>query len=53
MLHSYDVGKLDVSRIYRYLNKYFGIENIETAESCLVAKMSNDNDDDSTDESMN
>jgi hypothetical protein len=52
MLHSYDVGKLDVSRIYRYLNKYFGIENIET-ESSLVAKMSNDNDDDCADESMN
>lgn len=49
MLHSYDVGKLDVSRIYRYLNKYLGIETIET-ESSLIAKMSNDNDDDCADE---
>jgi replication factor C subunit 1 len=57
MLHSYDIGKLDVSRIYRYLNKYFGtengIENIETNSSSLVTKASNDNDDDCTDESMN
>ena len=49
MLHSYDVGKLDVSRIYRYLNKYLGIETIET-ESSLVTKVSHDNDDDCTDE---
>jgi hypothetical protein len=48
MLHSYDIGKLDVSRIYRYLNKYFGIE---TESSSLVTKASNDNDDDCTDES--
>ena len=49
MLHSYDVGKLDVSRIYRYLNKYLGIETIET-DSSLVTKASHDNDDDYTDE---
>jgi len=48
MLHSYDIGKLDVSRIYRYLNKYFGIE---TESSSLVTKASNDNDDDCSDES--
>jgi hypothetical protein len=49
MLHSYDVGKLDISRIYRYLNKYLGIETIET-DSSLVTKVSHDNDDDYTDE---
>ena len=40
MLHSYDIGKLDVSRIYRYLNKYFGVEE----ESESFAKENNDND---------
>jgi hypothetical protein len=52
MLHSYDIGKLDVSRIYRYLNKYFGIEIIDV-ESSLATKVTNDNkdnDDDYVDE---
>jgi hypothetical protein len=38
LLNSYDVGKLDVSRIYRYLNKYLGVQ--EDSES----KENNDND---------
>ena len=39
LLNSYDVGKLDVSRIYRYLNKYLGVE-----ESDPSAKENNDNE---------
>lgn len=39
LLNSYDVGKLDVSRIYRYLNKYLGVEESES-----FAKENNDND---------
>ena len=38
LLNSHDVGKLDVSRIYRYLNKYLGVQ--EDSES----KENNDND---------
>ena len=44
ILHTYDIGKLDISRIYRYLNKYLGIENIET-ESSVVTKIHNNNND--------
>jgi DNA polymerase III delta prime subunit len=40
LLNSYDVGKLDVSRIYRYLNKYLGVEE----ELEPFAKENNDND---------
>ena len=61
MLHSYDIGKLDVSRIYRYLNKYFGIENVElesssslttkaTSDAANDANDGNDNDDVCVDE---
>ena len=39
LLNSYDVGKLDISRIYRYLNKYLGVEESESA-----VKENNDND---------
>jgi hypothetical protein len=45
ILHTHDIGKLDISRIYRYLNKYLGIENIE-AESSTVKTTSDNNDDD-------
>lgn len=45
ILHMYDIGKLDISRIYRYLNKYLGIENIET-DSSMVTKTNHENDDD-------
>ena len=38
LLNSYDVGKLDVSRIYRYLNKYLGVQED------LESKENNDND---------
>jgi hypothetical protein len=43
MLHTYDIGKLDISRIYRYLNKYLGIESLESLSSSI--KLNNDNDD--------
>ena len=43
MLHTYDIGKLDISRIYRYLNKYLGIEMAESLSSSIKSK--NDNDD--------
>jgi hypothetical protein len=36
MLNSYDIGKLDISRIYRYLNKYLGIEIVYTDEAQTV-----------------
>ena len=39
LLNIYDVGKLDVSRIYRYLSKYLGVE-----ESDQSAKENNDNE---------
>jgi hypothetical protein len=48
ILHTHDIGKLDVSRIYRYLNKYLGIENIET-DSSIVTKITSDNNDDDND----
>ena len=48
ILHTHDIGKLDISRIYRYLNKYLGIENIE-AESSTVIKTTSDNNDDDND----
>ena len=44
ILHTYDIGNLDISRLYRYLNKYLGIENIET-ESSVVTKIHNNNND--------
>jgi DNA polymerase III delta prime subunit len=43
-LHTYDIVKLDILRIYRYLNKYLGIEN-KDLESSLVIKLNNDIDD--------
>ena len=50
MLHSYDIGKLDVSRIYRYLNKYFGIESVELeSSSSLVTKATSDAANDAND----
>ena len=42
MLHTFDIGKLDISRIYRYLNKYLGIENIESLSSSIKLKNEND-----------
>jgi hypothetical protein len=27
MLDNYDIGKLDISRIFRYLDKYMGLES--------------------------
>ena len=48
ILHTYDIGKLDISRIYRYLNKYLGIENIE-ADSSIVTKITSDNNYDDND----
>jgi hypothetical protein len=49
ILHTHDIGKLDISRIYRYLNKYLGIENIE-ADSSIVTKITSDNNDDDNDD---
>jgi hypothetical protein len=48
ILHTYDIGKLDISRIYRYLNKYLGIENIEL-DSSIVIKKNHEIDDDDND----
>jgi hypothetical protein len=48
ILHTHDIGKLDISRIYRYLNKYLGIENIET-DSSIVTKITSDKHDDDND----
>jgi hypothetical protein len=44
MLDNYDIGKLDISRIFRYLDKYMGLES---SSSLLVPSRSNDaaNDD--------
>lgn len=43
MLDNYDIGKLDISRIFRYLDKYMGLES----SSLLLPSRSNDpaNDD--------
>jgi hypothetical protein len=46
ILHTYDIGKLDISRIYRYLNKYLGIESIEPSDSQTASKVMNENNDD-------
>lgn len=44
LLNSYDVGKLDVSRIYRYLNKYLGVEESElSVKNTLEHDIENDN----------
>ena len=49
LLNSYDVGKLDISRIYRYLNKYLGVEesdpdpvknSIETNDNDIMTEFS-------------
>jgi DNA polymerase III delta prime subunit len=50
ILHTHDIGKLDISRIYRYLNKYLGIENIETESSSIVSKEGNNDNEDDLDE---
>jgi DNA polymerase III delta prime subunit len=50
MLHTYDIGKLDISRIYRYLNKYLGIENIESLSSSIKLKNDNDQNENDNDE---
>jgi hypothetical protein len=44
MLDNYDIGKLDISRIFRYLDKYMGLES---SSPLLVPSKSNDavNDD--------
>ena len=44
LLNSYDVGKLDVSRIYRYLNKYLGVEDSElSVKNTVEYDIENDN----------
>jgi len=56
ILHTYDVGKLDISRIYRYLNKYLGNENIvdEAVESLSsFIKVNHDNDQNNKDNDEN
>ncbi len=49
ILHMHDIGKLDISRIYRFLNKYLGIENVETETSSTVTKTTSENNDDDND----
>jgi hypothetical protein len=50
ILHTHDIGKLDVSRIYRYLNKYLRTEHAPHAVgeveslSCSMKINSHDND---------
>ena len=50
ILHTYDIGKLDISRIYRYLNKYLRTEHAPHAVgeveslSCSMKINSHDND---------
>ena len=45
MLHTYDVVKLDILRIYRYLNKYLGIENMDENNTTSTVSISNKNND--------
>ena len=49
ILHTYDIGKLDISRIYRYLNKYLRAEHAHAVGeveslSCSMKINSHDND---------
>ena len=37
MLDNYDIGKLDISRIFRYLDKYMGIESSSTISVSVSA----------------
>ena len=46
MLDNYDIGKLDISRIFRYLDKYMGLESSST-QSRLI---SNDSKEDANDD---
>jgi hypothetical protein len=36
MLDNYDIGKLDISRIFRYLDKYMGLESSSSTVSVSV-----------------
>lgn len=45
MLDNYDIGKLDISRIFRYLDKYMGLESSSTISiSVHTALGADDND---------
>jgi hypothetical protein len=46
MLDNYDIGKLDISRIFRYLDKYMGLES----SSVPIPSRSNDVNDDVNDD---
>ena len=40
MLDNYDIGKLDISRIFRYLDKYMGLESSSTISVSVSASAS-------------
>jgi hypothetical protein len=46
MLDNYDIGKLDISRIFRYLDKYMGLES----SSLPLPSRSNDDANDDADD---
>jgi hypothetical protein len=46
MLDNYDIGKLDISRIFRYLDKYMGLES----SSIPIPSRSNDANNDDEDD---
>jgi DNA polymerase III delta prime subunit len=44
MLDNYDIGKLDISRIFRYLDKYMGLESSTVSVSLPAGADANAND---------
>ena len=45
MLDNYDIGKLDISRIFRYLDKYMGLESSSTISVSVPGGAGADDDD--------
>ena len=43
MLDNYDIGKLDISRIFRYLDKYMGLESSSSTISVSIKPSGDDN----------
>ena len=43
MLDNYDIGKLDISRIFRYLDKYMGLESSSSTVSVSIKPSGDDN----------
>jgi hypothetical protein len=50
MLDNYDIGKLDISRIFRYLDKYMGLESSSVPIPSRINDVNDDANDDANDD---